>query len=441
MGYQCGIPQVKPLLRTRYQSSLGLHNTSAVPPSMDWTQIGWHYGKSYKKLHGLGSTGLQLAEALLLQFRRSTAISLQGQLLVTHLEKGISNVFTEFTVPNPSSVVRLVNSNSSCSGRVEIFHDGQWGTVCDDQWDLRDAHVVCRQLGCGWAVSATGGAHFGRGTGPILLDNLQCSGTEASLTDCAHQGLGSHNCGHSEDAGVVCQALSSLDEQTPLQSSQLVCSRYGLKTNSTHAIYSNTLYIYPLGNQSSPVPEIIPFSCAYPLEMNVSMTAFIRPQLNGSGLSGAGPSPSAYLYLYRDSNFFQRYETGQVTLLPLGSALHVEVYVSDGDTGFAVVLEECYITNSSNSDDSNRLSLIHSGCPSDPDSVTMVLTGGSRYARFSASVTPPMGDNMATFLHCKVHLCERRSRFCAQSCRRSRRSVSDTIELAPLTLGPITWEK
>uniref|UniRef100_F7EXQ9 SRCR domain-containing protein n=1 Tax=Ornithorhynchus anatinus TaxID=9258 RepID=F7EXQ9_ORNAN len=102
--------------------------------------------------------------------------------------------------------IRVKGSDNDCSGRVEVWHNGTWGTVCDDSWDLRNAEVVCRQLGCGSAVAALGGAAYGPGTGPIWLDEVACRGREASLLDCPAGPRGQSDCGHKEDAAVNCPA-------------------------------------------------------------------------------------------------------------------------------------------------------------------------------------------------------------------------------------------
>lgn len=104
--------------------------------------------------------------------------------------------------------LRLIGGGSYY-GRVEIYYDGQWGTVCDDSWDLADAEVVCRQLGLGPAVLALDDAYYGEGVGPIILDDVSCSGYEQRLDQCLTNGLYSHNCVHGEDAGVQCSTTFS----------------------------------------------------------------------------------------------------------------------------------------------------------------------------------------------------------------------------------------
>uniref|UniRef100_A0A3Q4I5G8 HHIP like 1 n=1 Tax=Neolamprologus brichardi TaxID=32507 RepID=A0A3Q4I5G8_NEOBR len=98
--------------------------------------------------------------------------------------------------------VRLVGDTRSDRGRVEIYINGEWGTVCDDLWTLVNARVVCRQLGFQHALKAAKNSEFGEGKDLILLDDVQCVGTESSLLDCRHAGVGTHNCAHYEDAGV-----------------------------------------------------------------------------------------------------------------------------------------------------------------------------------------------------------------------------------------------
>ena len=102
--------------------------------------------------------------------------------------------------------VRLVGGRWKGEGRVEIFFRGKWGTVCDDDWDINDARVVCRQLGFADAVSAPSFAHFGGGSGQIWLDNVGCSGSEKTIADCTHNGWGVESCNHDEDASVICSS-------------------------------------------------------------------------------------------------------------------------------------------------------------------------------------------------------------------------------------------
>ena len=102
----------------------------------------------------------------------------------------------------------MVGGARDNEGRVEVYHRGEWGTVCDDGWSITDANVVCRQLGYDRATSiAPGSATFGAGSGPIHYDNVACRGSETRLADCSHRGIGVHDCSHSKDAGVVCYVI------------------------------------------------------------------------------------------------------------------------------------------------------------------------------------------------------------------------------------------
>ena len=89
------------------------------------------------------------------------------------------------------------------TGRVEIFHNGTWGTICDDGWDIKDAWVACRQLGF-LDIRALSGGDIPSGSGKIWLDQVDCRGIESNIASCSHNGWGNHDCSHSEDAGVEC---------------------------------------------------------------------------------------------------------------------------------------------------------------------------------------------------------------------------------------------
>jgi len=143
------------------------------------------------------------------------------------------HIHTDPTETCPQGAVRLAAGASSNEGRVEICLNNQWGTVCDDEWDSDDAAVVCRQLNftsegkpcmtyalfpspliflashhcvhcpLTGAIALSRG-FFGRGIAEIHLDQVRCSGTELTLQECAHRGVGVHDCTHLEDAGVIC---------------------------------------------------------------------------------------------------------------------------------------------------------------------------------------------------------------------------------------------
>ncbi|KAI7812334.1 scavenger receptor cysteine-rich domain-containing group B protein [Triplophysa rosa] len=142
-----------------------------------------------------------------------------------------STVYSYNTTPSmttpPQASLRLINGRHRCEGRVEVLHNGSWGTVCDDDWDMVDSNVVCRQLGCGIAVTVGSSSRFGQGSGPILLDNVDCKGGERDLSQCGNQGWGIHNCYHYEDVAVTCRA-------------SVVESRAGLEPTTPSQIISGT---------------------------------------------------------------------------------------------------------------------------------------------------------------------------------------------------------
>lgn len=108
--------------------------------------------------------------------------------------------------------VRLVDGGSQCAGRVEVLHRGQWGTVCDDNWNIKAAAVVCRELGCGEAVDALHNSYFGSGSESqsIWMDDVDCKGSESTLKNCKSVKFGVHDCDHNKDAGVICSGIQAL---------------------------------------------------------------------------------------------------------------------------------------------------------------------------------------------------------------------------------------
>ena len=124
--------------------------------------------------------------------------------IVQKLKCPAEDRFHSHDVSYPSVAVRLVDGNTPHEGRVEVYHRCTWGTICDDSWGIEEANVICRQLGYPSASQIWDSAYFGEGSGPILLDDVRCTGEETSIDQCDHNGWFTHYCGHYEDVGVSC---------------------------------------------------------------------------------------------------------------------------------------------------------------------------------------------------------------------------------------------
>ncbi|XP_060556057.1 deleted in malignant brain tumors 1 protein-like isoform X2 [Ruditapes philippinarum] len=177
--------------------------------------------------------------------------------------------------------IRLVNGNNPYSGRVEIFHGGAWGTVCDDSFDRPDAEVICRMLGMlsyDSDVMAFQQAHFGQGSGRIVLDDLQCNGSESSLEDCQSSGWNHEDCNHNEDAGVSCNVTIRLvngsskysgrvevyhsgrwgticDDSFGQNEARTVCRQLGIFYGDSHTLAYGSAY-YGEGNGSIALDDL-----------------------------------------------------------------------------------------------------------------------------------------------------------------------------------------
>ena len=108
------------------------------------------------------------------------------------------------------TALRLVGSNITSAGRVEVHHgigkESKWGTICENQFDIKAAQVVCKELGFkGAAMVVPCCEVFGQGTGHIWMENVKCLGGEPSITMCPHSGWGQTHCSHDKDVGVICE--------------------------------------------------------------------------------------------------------------------------------------------------------------------------------------------------------------------------------------------
>ena len=103
--------------------------------------------------------------------------------------------------------VRLVDGGSYNEGRVEVYYNGRWGTVCNDGWNDNYASLVCAELGFGSSGRLN---DFGPGTGNAILENVLCTMNDTILASCGHYGVGiTVQCNHNNDVGLKCNGMGN----------------------------------------------------------------------------------------------------------------------------------------------------------------------------------------------------------------------------------------
>nr|XP_022299802.1 uncharacterized protein LOC111108306 [Crassostrea virginica] len=160
-------------------------------------------------------------------------------------------------LPDNNNTIRLVGGDSKYEGRLEVYHNGIWGTVCDDQYTPNIADVVCRSLGLQrFSSEAYCCAIYGQGSGNILLSRVKCLGNESKIEDCMHRGWGVHNCGHKEDISIRCIPTneSTITTETTRQGVSSTTTETSLTTFSSSTTTQTTTSPPPTTTQTTSPP-------------------------------------------------------------------------------------------------------------------------------------------------------------------------------------------
>ncbi|XP_023029009.2 lysyl oxidase homolog 2 [Leptinotarsa decemlineata] len=114
--------------------------------------------------------------------------------------------------------IKLVGGRGEFEGNVEILHDGSWGAICDDEWDVTEARIICKQLGYPpEKAQPTANSYFGPAKRRFWMDNIYCDGTEEEISQCRFDGWGQNDCTSTESAGVICDEPEEEAKVTSLE--------------------------------------------------------------------------------------------------------------------------------------------------------------------------------------------------------------------------------
>ena len=117
-----------------------------------------------------------------------------------------------FAVPTFCPPVRLVGGKSKNEGRVEIYYNNTWGTVCRTYWDIKDSNTVCRQLGYTEAIEFYLSPLSNQENLPVWMDEVRCDTYEICLGKCPFAGFGNNKCRHRQDVFVSCKGTLHSNE-------------------------------------------------------------------------------------------------------------------------------------------------------------------------------------------------------------------------------------
>ncbi|XP_030060560.1 deleted in malignant brain tumors 1 protein-like [Microcaecilia unicolor] len=418
-------------------------------------------------------------------------------------EAGATCSVSEYSVPDRAESnlqLRLVNGQNRCEGRVEIFFEDTWGTVCDDFWDINEAAVVCKQLSCGTAVSSPTDAFFGQGEADILLDDLSCVGKETFLWDCKNSGWMKSDCDHSEDAGVECSGAQSITKAPKLPEPQtlqafteppvaLVCS-----ADYIHTEISRT-YLQSLGysaeevflNDPSCKPQIretfvefnIPYnSCgtvrggdtdtivysntirAYPSihpvtgqkKLNVDIYCKMMQNTMVEFIYFANETTEVdmtqyghyqvNISFYRSSSFLDPV-TESPYYVSLDQTLYLQATLLSSDQNLVLFLDTC-VASPNSSDFTTRIyKLIKSGCAVD---VTFKLynSPSSNVVQFEFGSLKLLSAYSMVYVQCQLVICQAQDLIsrCYQGCvRRQKRSTDASLKVVEVIVGPVKLQR
>lgn len=136
----------------------------------------------------------------------------------------VNQAYDAFMFKAPSIPVRLMtlsgavatnNGASSYQGRLEIYHNSEWGSVCSSGFTKQSAKVACGMLGLHLGELIDGTDDTLGGMGPIWMDSVNCTGREQFLWQCEFKGWGQTNCDHSSDVVVYCAPHTSPHQSGP----------------------------------------------------------------------------------------------------------------------------------------------------------------------------------------------------------------------------------